>query len=71
MELFKIGCIDKRVDEGTETTEQPCLVSVQLPRFKNSVIWTLSDLTCAKLLGYQPQINDDKANIDNNLERLN
>ena len=70
MELFKIGCIDKRIDDGTETTV-PCLVSVQLPRFKNNVIWTLSDLTCAKLLGYLPQIKDDKAKIDNNLERLN
>lgn len=71
MELFKIGCIDKRIDEGTEIAGQPCLVSVQLPRFKNNVIWTLSDPACAKLLGYLPQIREERAKIENNLERLN
>lgn len=72
MELFRIGCIDKRIDEGLETTGQPCSIAVQLPRFRNSVIWTLSDLVCAKLLGYLPQMSGrEKEKEENNLERLN
>lgn len=55
MELFKIGCIDKRIDKGVEAAGPICLIAVQLPRFKSNVIWTLSDATCAKLLGYVPQ----------------
>lgn len=69
MELFKIGCIDKHV---TETGgELACKIAVMLPRFKNSVIWTLSDITCAKLLGYLPVFTTAAGKEENNLERLN
>jgi hypothetical protein len=68
MELFKIGCIDKHIDQS----ELACRVTLQLPRYKNNVIWTLSDLACARLLGYLPQIvPGGKDKEENNLERLN
>lgn len=52
MELFKIGCIDKHYS----TNEQIAKVGVRLPRFKSSMMWTLTDPGCAKLMGYHPQM---------------
>lgn len=68
VELFRIGCIDHRIaEEGLA-----CTVVIALPRFKNNVIWTLSDAACAKLLGYQSQVSGkEKEKEENNLERLN
>ncbi len=38
-----------------------------MPRFKNNVIWTLTDLACAKMLGYHPQLQATAAKEDLNL----
>jgi hypothetical protein len=55
-----MGCIDKFVIKD----ETICKVYIKLPKFKNNVIWTLSDLASAKLLGYLPPIDKGKTTKD-------
>ena len=66
IELFKIGCIDKNGSEDPSDAK----VIVKLPVFKHKVIWSLSDASCAKMLGYQPQLQDNGSKSEPDLERL-
>ena len=50
--MNRIGCIDKHLDRSLNTA----MIKIRLPKFKHNVLWTLSDLICAKLMGYQHQI---------------
>jgi hypothetical protein len=65
LELFKIGCVDKHYTSSTNAGK----VIVKLPKFKTSVIWTLTDSICSKMLGYIPQ-KSNASNDDPDLERL-
>lgn len=67
IEMYKIGCIDKYINDS----QNIATIKLKLPKFKHNVMWTLSDLTCAKMLGYQPQIQASAAKEEPNLERLN
>lgn len=44
---------------------------IKLPTYRSSVIWTLSDSVCAKILGYQPPLSASNIQESPNLERLN
>jgi hypothetical protein len=46
-------------------------VKIVLPKYRNPVIWTLSDANCLKYLGYHPQIQNIAPKEEPNLERLN
>jgi len=52
--MNRIGCIDKHLDRNSNITK----IIIKLPKYRNNVLWTLADAVCAKMLGYQPQIQN-------------
>lgn len=61
--MLKIGCIDNIYSSDPETSK----IVVKLPTFKHSVIWTLTDPSCSKMMGYHPQLQAPIVKEDPNL----
>lgn len=56
LEMFRIGCIDKFIEKNANLTK----ITINLPKFRNPVMWTLSDSASMKLLGYVPKFEAPK-----------
>ena len=59
MEYLKVGCFDHQIDAAEDTPS----VLLEFPNFRNNVIWSLSDVTCGKYLGFMPPIKEESDSL--------